>query len=99
MVELSSQSNEMAREHHHLTVDQPDLNFTEASVLAKVKARQINSNAMMLAWYNAKTQEGFPDYDCGGRDKPPWEVFADARGANLTIDVNDGDYLFFYLKL
>ncbi|MCG2831296.1 MAG: AF1514 family protein [Desulfobacteraceae bacterium] len=26
-------------------------------------------------------------------------MFAEARGGNLTIDINDGEYIFIYLKL
>ncbi|MCJ7616395.1 MAG: AF1514 family protein [Desulfobacterales bacterium] len=26
-------------------------------------------------------------------------MFAEARGGNLTIDINDGEYTFIYLKL
>ena len=54
---------------------------------------------MQLAWYNKQTDQGFPNYDCGAGDRPPWRVFADSRGANLTIDINDGTYLFIYLTM
>ena len=36
---------------------------------------------------------------CGQGDGPPWRVFSDSRGANLTIDVNDGTFLFIYLTM
>ncbi len=75
-----------------------DLDFEEASDLARTRAREINKDAMMLAWFNRRSGKGFPDYDCGAGDKPPWRVFAEARGANLTVDVNDGDYIFMYLR-
>ena len=81
-----------------LQITDADLDFAKASAQAKRKAREINKDAMMLAWFNRRSGEGFPDYDCGANDKPPWQVFADARGGNLTIDVNDGEYIFIYLK-
>lgn len=28
-----------------------------------------------------------------------WVVYADARGADLTVDVNDGQYTFMFLRL
>lgn len=91
------------RDYHHemvrLNSDAATLDFVQAKTLAKAKALEINSDAMMLSYYNQKKNEGFPNYDCGGDDKPPWEVFAESRGCNLIIDVDDGDYLFFYLKL
>ena len=45
------------------------------------------------------SNEFYPGFECGSGDKPPWIVFAEARGGNLTIDINDGEYIFIYLKL
>jgi hypothetical protein len=99
MVEIHSSSQESQRhETIKLRITDPDLDFEKASDLARTKARAINKDAMMLAWFNRRSGEGFPDYDCGGLDRPPWQVFADARGANLTVDINDGAYIFMYLK-
>jgi hypothetical protein len=81
-----------------LQIADKDLDFEKASDLARTRARAINKDAMMLAWFNRHSGEGFPDYDCGASDRPPWRVFAEARGANLTVDVNDGEYIFLYLK-
>jgi hypothetical protein len=82
-----------------LTIDETDLDFNAARDHAKAKALEINRNAMQLAWYNKQTDQGFPNYDCGPGDRPPWQVFADSRGANLTIDIHDGTYLFIYLTM
>lgn len=82
-----------------LTIDETDLDFNAAREHAKAKALEINRNAMQLAWYNKQTDQGFPNYDCGPGDRPPWQVFADSRGANLTIDINEGTYLFIYLTM
>ncbi len=82
-----------------LTIDEPDLDFNSARDHAKAKALAINSNAMQLAWYNKKTDQGFPNYECSPGDRPPWQVFADSRGANLTIDINEGTFLFIYLTM
>lgn len=82
-----------------LTIDEANLDFNTACQRAKAKALEINSNAMQLAWYNGQTDQGFPDYECGPGDRPPWQVFADSRGANLTIDINQGTFLFFYLTM
>jgi NAD(P)-dependent dehydrogenase (short-subunit alcohol dehydrogenase family) len=66
---------------------------------AELTDSQSWAKAMQLAWYNGQTGKGFPDYDCGPGDRPPWQVFSDSRGANLTIDVNEGTYLFIYLTM
>ena len=93
---LSEEKN--APETIKMNITDPDLNFEKAYHLSRVRAREINKDAMMLAWFNRRSGEGFPDYDCGAADKAPWRVFADARGGNLTIDVNDGEFIFVYLK-
>ena len=99
MVQIHTEPGMDAHETVNLTIDKPDLDFNMACDQAKAKALEINSNAMQLAWYNKQTDQGFPNYDCGPGDRPPWQVFADSRGGNLTIDVNNGSYLFIYLTM
>lgn len=99
MAEIRPSSEEShAHETVKLNITDPDLTFEKASDLTRTRAREINKDAMMLAWFNRRSGEGFPDYDCGPGDRPPWQVFADARGGNLTIDVNEGEFIFIYLK-
>lgn len=99
MVEIHTHAQDPSNhEVVKLHVAKDDLDFKKASDLARTRAREINKDAMMLAWFNRRSGEGFPDYDCGASDKPPWRVFAEARGANLTVDVNDGDFIFLYLR-
>ena len=98
MVEIRTQADKTPNhEIINLQITDRDLSFEDVSDQARSRARQINKDAMMLAWYNRRSGEGFPDYDCGANDKPPWRVFAEARGANLTIDVNEGEFIFLYL--
>lgn len=82
-----------------LSSDDPGLDLASASALAKQKARAIDRNAMLLSYHSGKTGEYWPTYDCGGGNRPPWIVFAESRGYNLKIDINDGDYEFFYIRL
>jgi hypothetical protein len=81
------------------TQDAVTLEFAKARLLAKEKAREISGNPMMLAWKNGKTGEYYPAHECGKTEKPAWIVYAEARGANLTIDINDGDFIFLWLKM
>ncbi len=99
MVQIHTPPGQEVHETVKLTIDDPDLDFDTAREQAKAKALDINRNAMQLAWYNGQTDQGFPNYDCGPGDRPPWQVFAESRGANLTIDVNDGTFLFLYLTM
>ncbi len=98
MVEIHKQTDlSPGHETVNIQIAGSDLSFEEVSDQARSRARDIDKNAMMLAWFNRRSGEGFPDYDCGAGDKPPWRVFAESRGANLTIDVNDGEFIFLYL--
>lgn len=98
MAQIQSNPSEYSLDVVKINTDSPDLDLTEASKLAKTKARSIDHNAMMLSWHSGKTGKYWPTHDCGSVDRPPWLVFAESRGYNLKIDVNDGDYEFFYLR-
>lgn len=98
MAEITSTS-QYTLETVSLRIDNPDLDLAAASSLAKQKARGLDRNAMMLSYHSAKTGEFWPNYECGGGGRPPWIVFAESRGYNLKIDINDGEYEFYYLRL
>jgi hypothetical protein len=99
MVELREFSDTYSLETVNVEVNDPDLDLTAASAIAKTNARSMDSNAMMLSFHSAKTGEFWPHYDCGGGGRPPWVVFAEARSYNLKIDINNGEFEFFYVRL
>ena len=90
---------------HHLgtlirvRVEDPDLDFGTARDIAKQEARKKCADPMLLSWYQGKIGEGYPNFDCGKADTPAWLVYAASRGGDLTIDINNGDYIFIYLSL
>ena len=88
-----------APEHVNLTVEDPGLDFVRAKQIATGEARQRASNAMLLSWNDRKRGESYPKFECGSRQRPAWVVFAESRGGNLTVDVNDGEYTFIYLMM
>ena len=96
---LKTSFNEYPVENIKMQIDDPSLDFSRAKDLAKEKARKRCKDPMLLSWKNGKTGEFYPRFECGNRGKPPWIVFSEARGGNLTIDINDGEYIFIYLKL
>ena len=98
MAQIQLTSDEYSLDTVAMTVEDPDLDLTTATAMAKAKAREMDSNAMMLSYHSGKTGEYWPNHDCGSNRQPPWIVFAEARGYNLKIDINDGEYEFFYLR-
>jgi len=99
MVQIRSESIGGAREEIRLHVAEAGLDFEKAKHLAKRKAREICSEAMLLSWNNAETGAHYPAYECGRSGRPAWVAYADVRGADLTVDINDGRYTFMFLKL
>jgi hypothetical protein len=99
MAQIQPTLKDYAFDTVNMVVDNPTLSLADASALAKEKARSMDRNAMMLSYHSGKTGEFWPKYDCGGGGRPPWLVFAESRGCNLKIDINDGEYEFFYLRM
>jgi hypothetical protein len=85
--------------HLKIAVDKKDLDFTKAKQIAKGQAKMIGPDPMLLSWYNGKTGTYYPRYECGTWDKPVWILFAESRGADIAVNINDGEYIFLYLSL
>ncbi len=85
--------------HIKIQVDKEDLDFVKAKDIAKEKAKELAEDPMLLSWYSGKTGEYFPKHECGTWDKPVWIIFAESRGADILININDGEYIFLYLSL
>jgi len=99
MVQIRNGGDGGAREEVRLRAEQGGLDFEKARDLARRKAREICAESMLLSWNNAVTGECYPTIACGMSNRPAWVVYAEARGADLTIDINDGQYTFMFLKL
>jgi hypothetical protein len=82
-----------------IQIEEKNLDLATAKAMAKEKAKEFCDDPMLLAWYQGNTGEGFAHLECGKGDKPPWIIYAESRGGDLTININDGEYIFFYLSL
>ena len=82
-----------------LNIENTELDFEKAKDFAKQRAEETCDDAMLLSWYQGKTGESYPNLECGPGDKPAWIVYAESRGGDLTIDINDGQYVFIYLSI
>ena len=95
----SDELSDFAGNHIRLSIDQKDLDFDFAKDQAKKKAKELTDDPMLLSWLNGKTGDFYPKTECGPMDKPPWIVFAESRGADIAININDGEYIFLYLSV
>ncbi len=85
--------------HIKIQVYEKDLDFIQAKDIAKAKAKELSKDPMLLSWYSGKTGEYFPKLECGTWEKPVWIVFAESRGADIAVNINDGEYIFLYQSL
>ena len=99
MVQIKSDPQDASAETIKLHIADADLSFNQAAALAKTKAKERCADPMLLSWCDRKNDRYYPRFECGTGDKPAWIVFAEARGGNLTIDINAGEFIFIYLKL
>ncbi len=86
-------------QHIKLKIDNADLDFAEAKDIANQKAKESCADPMLLSWHQGKTGESYPNLECGPGDKPAWIVYAESRGGDLSIDINEGQYVFIFLSI
>ncbi|MBI5572694.1 MAG: AF1514 family protein [Desulfomonile tiedjei] len=77
-------------------VEESPLTFSTARTIADRKARELSSDPMLLAWFDRQAGKFSPDVICCDRNKPTWLVYAEARGADISVDINNEDYVFVY---
>jgi hypothetical protein len=82
-----------------LTIADTNLNFEQAQAIARQKAKEFSADPMLLSWYQGKTGKFYPDFECGRSDKPTWVLYAESRGGNTAININNGEYIFIYISL
>ncbi len=75
----------------------PDCTLECARQLAVNEAEKADNAPKLLSWYARKEQEFSPEGECVN-GKPGWLTYATANNANLTVDVNDGEYIFMFRK-
>ena len=88
---------EILGELAEVAVDGPSPDYSEAKAAAKARALEISPEAMLLSWHCPLTGNHQPRITCGKDPRPAWIVWAASRGANLTVSVNHGEWLFYFL--
>ena len=80
-------------------LEERDLDFPSARLIADARVRENTSDPMLLAWYDRKRGTYSPNVECCSEHKPGWIVYAESRGGNISIDINDETYVFIYADL
>lgn len=73
------------------------MEFDRAQEAARELARSYGTEAELLAWFDGKAGRYFPETaNCLEGMPPSWAQLAEAKGGNLTVDVNHGTYVFVF---
>ncbi len=99
MAQIRTITENQEKEVLSLSVEDKGFDFLQAKQMAKDKAFERCDNPMILSWKNGKTGEVYPNYECGAEGKPFWIRYAEGRNFNLTVDFNEGEYVFLILKM
>ena len=98
-MQIDSKSPDRKKQNMKMILPDPDMPFETVKNLAKEKARETGADPMLLSWHSGKTREYWPKYECGTVHGEPWNVYAESRGCNLTVSVNDGECVFYFLLI
>jgi hypothetical protein len=99
MTECAILEKEMLPNPVELKIDKQDLDFTIARLLSDEKANELIENPMLMGWYDRTTGRFSPNVTCCSEHKPGWVVYAESRGGNLSVTVNDEQFVFIYADL
>ena len=91
-------TREMLKDPIDIAVPDEPLDFARARTIAERRARQEGPEPMLLAWYDRGAGAFSPRVTCCGDAKPAWLIYAESRGGDLIIDINDEAYVFVYRR-
>ncbi|MEN6441966.1 MAG: AF1514 family protein [Syntrophobacter sp.] len=76
--------------------DGEDLSSAAARTIADAEAAKRSPDPMLLAWYEAASGQFSPRVECCNKKKPGWLVYAESRGGEIQVVINDLEYVFIY---
>ena len=96
MPECVPLTREMLQDPIELRADDPNLDFLKAQNLARQRAGEVCDEPMLLAWFDRARGAFSPNLTCCREDKPSWLTYAESRGGDIIININDLDYVFVF---
>ena len=96
MAECPVLRKDMLRHPIEVQVEDDGLDFAKAKKAADREAGKRSGDPMLLAWYDGRTGKFSPQVTCCGEDKPAWLIYAESRGGNMVIDINEEEFVFVY---
>jgi len=89
-------SREMLTNPVELEIKGVFVDFGMAECLAWSVARRLKEDPMLLSWYSREDGLYSPRVECCGEDKPAWLIYAESRGADLPISINNEQFVFVF---
>jgi hypothetical protein len=99
MESINPQINNYPGNHIQIKTDHAGLEFNAAKDIANQKAKELCADPMLLSWYQGNTGESYPNLECGPGDKPAWMTYAESRGGDIVINIDQGLYIFIFLSI
>ena len=93
-----------AERHFGITIELEDFIHVRtvrdiAQRISAIVARQEGPEPMLLAWFDRARGLFSPNITCCREDKPSWLTYAESRGGDIVIMLNDLDYVFVFRRL
>ena len=99
MLECVPLTRAMLHDPIDLRVPDPNLDFSQAQNLARQSAGEVCDEPMLLAWFDRARGQFSPNITCCREDKPSWLTYAESRGGDIIININNLDYVFVFRGL
>jgi hypothetical protein len=80
-----------------IKTEKQGLDFVTALSIADEKVKSLCPDPTLISWYNAKTGECHPNKKACRAGKPGWLNYAESCNCDMTVDINDEQYVFIYL--
>ena len=80
----------------HMQIGEEGCDLGCARDAATSMARKYGKEPQLLSWFDRKGQTHSLDGECCVEGEPSWIASAEARKANLTVDVDGGKYVFIF---
>ena len=73
------------------------IDFELARRLAAALAEKDDPEILLISWFDQKQDRFSPSgCQCEIKGEPGWEVYGRSHGGRLRIEVNGGEYVFWY---
>ena len=79
-----------------IRTEHADLDLSAARTMADEKGRSLCPVPMLVSWYDATTGKSYPDTESRIAGKPGWLDYAESRRCDVTVDINDEQFVFVY---